>query len=161
MNPETLVDGSNMVVYGMRAKTKLGSNLFFGRSVQKFGEDAVLCRGEAGFGSIRFAGRRFLTSSALFALRVISRQHNENDVPETQVLSGGNPRASANFFALNPTTISAVEVGYPQPALRDGNFCVTSGDTSVIDDQIAFGGAPDDQDAGFQQEIPTKKRWRN
>jgi hypothetical protein len=162
MDLKTFVNGGDMVVDGMRAEMKPGSNFFLGRSFQDLGEDAVLCWCQASFGLIGFALRRFLFRSAPFGFRSIFPHEDENNVPETQVLPRSNRHSSAkNSFAVNPATVSATEVGYPYSALRDGKLCVTAGDTSLLDDQIALRGAPDYPDAGLEQKILTKKTWRN
>ena len=57
---ETFVNGGDMVVDGIRAEMKLGSNFFLGRSFQDLGEDALLCWCQASFGLIGFTFGRFL-----------------------------------------------------------------------------------------------------
>ena len=57
---KTFVNGGDMVVDGMRAEMKPGSNFFLGPSLQDLSEDAVLCWCQASFGLIGFALRRFL-----------------------------------------------------------------------------------------------------
>ncbi len=163
MDLKTFVNGGDMVVHGIRAEMKLGSNFFLGRSFQDLGEDALLCWCQASFGLIGFAFG--VSSSDPIPIRApirFSRHEDENNIPETQILPRTNRHASAkNSFAVNPATVSTTEVGYPYSALRDGNLCVTAGDTSLLDDQIALLGVPDYPGTGLEQKILTKKTWRN